>query len=189
MFEYDESLLTAEDYALLPSDGKRHEIIEGVHIMTPAPGFLHQNVLRILGMHLNTYLTENNAGIPVFSPIDVILSLYDVVQPDIIVILNENRRIITARNIQGAPDIVIEIISESSIKEDRIVKRKLYERTGIREYWIVDPLAETITLYSSEKGRLSRTAELEGTASLTSALLPGFELPLKKLFIMEFRPE
>jgi Uma2 family endonuclease len=185
MFEYEEPLLTIEDYELFPSDGRRHEIIGGAHHMTPAPGTRHQNILRLLGMLLNEYLRSTKRGILYFSPVDVVLSPHDIVQPDIVVILSERKGIITEKNIAGAPDLVIEILSKHSFKEDRMMKRKLYEKFGVKEYWIIDPFSDSVTIYASEKGRFKKGAELEIDDILNSSLLPGLEIGLHEIFSEE----
>ncbi len=115
---------------------------------------------------------------------DVVLSDLDVIQPDILFITKKRELIITEKNIQGAPDLVVEILSDSSRKTDEIIKRKLYERYQIPEYWIIDPEIETVKIYRLSDQGYTRTAELslESNSTLTTPLLPEWELPLQQLF-------
>jgi len=182
MLEYDDSLLTVEDYEFFKNDGNRHEIIGGIHIMTPAPGTKHQNIVRILTAKLSIYLDSARTGIIFVSPIDVVISRFDVVQPDIIYIGREKRSIITEKNIQGVPDLIIEILSEGSLREDRLIKRKLYEKCGVAEYWIIDPFGDSAAIYTRMGDRLKKTLEFEGEDVLESPFFPGFALSLPELF-------
>jgi len=182
MLEYDDSLLTVEDYEFFKNDGKRHEIIGGTHIMTPAPGTKHQNIVRILTAKLSNYLDSVKTGIIFVSPIDVVISRFDVVQPDIVYIGRERKSIITEKNIQGVPDLIVEILSESSLKEDKLIKRKLYEKCGVEEYWIIDPFDDSVVIYTRMGDRLKKALEFEDGDSLESPRFPGFILSLPELF-------
>jgi Uma2 family endonuclease len=108
-----------------------------------------------------------------------------VVEPDLVYVCRQNQNRITETNLQGPPDIAVEVLSESNRRHDEITKRKLYERAGVREYWIVDPEIETVKVYRLVEGSLLRVAELscESGDRLDSALLPGFSMELGKLFI------
>lgn len=130
--------LTYDDYALIPDDGMRHEIIDGRHFMNPAPSTRHQTVSRRIQFQLYEQIELKKLGQVFNAPIDLQLSESDVVQPDIVVVLNENR-IITTTRIRGVPELVIEILSPSNRKYDLELKKQLYERHGIPEYWVVDP--------------------------------------------------
>ena len=115
---------------------------------------------------------------------DVVFSDLDVVQPDLLFISNQKSSIITEKNIQGAPDLLVEILSDSSRKTDEIIKRKIYERYQVGEYWIIDPELETIKIYRMTNQVYARTAELsiETNDSLTTTLFPNWTLPLSALF-------
>ena len=128
-----------EQYALLPADGKRHEIVDGQHVVNPAPATYHQTLSRRIQFQLYTQIELKGLGQVFDAPTDLQLSDTDIVQPDLIVVLESNRRIITRTHIKGVPDIVVEILSDSSKQHDRVDKRALYQSAGIREYWIVDP--------------------------------------------------
>jgi len=177
--------LTYDDYLVFPDDGRRHEIIDGVHYVSPAPSTRHQEILGYLFWRIMSYLREGSTGGKFFSaPCDVVLSEVDVVQPDLLYVSRERASIVNDKNVRGAPDLVIEIVSESTRRTDEVVKRKLYGSSGVREYWIVDPVVETVKVHRPEGGRMSRVAELtsEEEDVLESPLFPGLEIPLAELF-------
>ena len=175
---------TYEDYLLFPNDGKRHEIIDGDHFMTPAPNIKHQRVSGNLFNALRNFLKGRRSGEAFAAPCDVILSDEDIVEPDLLFVSAARGAIITEKNIQGAPDLVVEILSDGTRKTDEIVKRKLYERYGVREYWIVDPELETVKIYRLTDQGYVRAAELarETNEALSTPLLPGFQAPLAEVF-------
>lgn len=175
---------TYDDYLLFPEDGKRHELIDGEHFMTPAPSTRHQRVSGKLFLALGIFLKDHPFGEVLDAPTDVVLSDLDVVQPDLLFISSSRASIVMEKNIQGAPDLVIEIISEATRKTDEIIKRKLYERHGIPEYWIIDPELEAVKVYRISDLGYTRTAELSKEANdmLTTTILPGVQLPLSEIF-------
>lgn len=175
---------TYEDYLLFPNDGKRHEIIDGDHFMTPSPNTKHQRVSFRLSAAFANFLRANNIGTAFTAPFDVILSDEDIVEPDLLFVSAARTAIITDKNVQGPPDLVVEILSDSTRKTDEIVKRKLYERYGVREYWIVDPELETVKIYRLTDQSYVRAAELarEANETLSTPLLPGFQMPLAEIF-------
>jgi Uma2 family endonuclease len=136
--------LTYEDYVCFPDDGKRHEIIDGDHYVNPAPSTYHQAVSRRIQFQLYSKIELAGLGSVIYAPVDVQLSETDIVQPDLVVVLAENR-IITPTKVKGSPEHLIEIISPSTETNDRRLKRNLYERFGVREYWIVDPFDHALT--------------------------------------------
>lgn len=175
---------TYEDYLLFPDDGKRHELINGEHYMTPAPIPKHQRACIKLSTAFENFLKGQKIGEVLIAPTDVVLSDLDVVQPDLLFISRARASIITEKNIQGAPDLVIEILSESTRKTDETIKRKLYERFGVQEYWIVDPELETVKVYRPAEQGYVRAAELskESRDTLITPLLPGLQIPLAEIF-------
>lgn len=173
--------LTYEDYCLLPNDGKRYEIIEGELLVTPAPLTRHQKVIANLSYFLIDFTKEHGLGEVYTAPVDVVLSTYDVVEPDILFVSKARLGIVTEKNLQGAPDLVVEVLSESTSKVDRTVKHKLYGRFGVAEYWIIDPAACSMEIYRQGPQGLELTAALDAGAVLTSPLFPGFSLPLRRL--------
>jgi Uma2 family endonuclease len=176
--------LTYDDYAAFPEDGRRHEIIDGEHYVVPSPITKHQAISRRLEFALVKYLEQNRIGTVFDAPYDVVLSELDVVQPDILYIANEHSAIITEKNVQGAPDLVIEIISESTRHTDEITKRKLYERSGVSEYWVVDPVVDTVKIYRLIDRGYQRVAEVSNEAGggLETPLLPDFVMDIGAVF-------
>jgi Uma2 family endonuclease len=173
-----------EDFLLFPKNGKRHEIIDGDHFMTPAPNTKHQRISFKLSAAFADFLRMHRLGEAFAAPCDVVLSDEDVVEPDLLFISAARATIITEKNIQGPPDLVIEILSVGTRKTDEIIKRKLYERYGVREYWIVDPELETVKIYRLNNEGYVRPLELarEANETLSTPLLPGFQVPLGELF-------
>ena len=178
--------LTYDDFLLFPDDGKRHEIIDGVHYVTPSPNRRHQRLVGRLYLEIARHL-ESHPGLgEVFlAPFDVVLSRFDVVEPDLLFIAGDQPEILTAQNVQGPPALVIEVLSKSTRKRDAQTKRRLFERTGVREYWLVDPELDTVQVFRpSPEGRLARVAELtaEDDDHLASPLLSGCTIGLRNLF-------
>jgi Uma2 family endonuclease len=176
--------LIYQDYLLFPDDGNRHEILDGEHCVTAAPYPRHQRVLRELLFGLHSFLREHRLGEVYSAPLDVVLSRHDVVQPDLLFISNERMTILTERNLQGAPDLAIEILSSTTRRIDEGIKLERYERFGVREYWLVDPSRAAVRIYRRSGERLQKEAELSVAAGdrLTSPLLPGLEIPLAEIF-------
>ena len=175
---------TYEDFLNFPNDGKRHEIIDGEHYVTPSPITKHQRVAVQLTFALAAYLRGHPIGEVFAAPFDVVLSDLDVVEPDLLYISRERADILTDKHVRGAPDLVIEILSPGTRKTDELVKRKLYERFGVNEYWVVDPELDTIKIYRRVEQAFVRISELstERQDVLTTALLPDFSVTLSELF-------
>ncbi len=173
--------LTYDDFCQLPDDGKRYEIIDGEVFVTPAPRFLHQRVVTRLAHYLSGFLENHPSGEVVVAPFDVVFSDFDVVEPDLLYISKARASVLTARNAQGAPDLVVEVLSETTVKRDRSIKLKLYGQYGVQEYWVIDPEAPAAEIYRRGARGLALAEKLAAADALTSPLFPGFNLPLKKL--------
>ncbi len=175
---------TYEDYLLFPEDGKRHELIAGDHFMSPSPITKHQKVSGRIFAKIFNFLENTPLGAVFSAPYDVIFSNIDIVVPDILFVSDDRKAIITEKNIQGAPDLVIEILSESTRRTDEVKKRNLYERYGVAEYWIVDPELETVKVYKmTDEGYVRPDLlSLERGDVLVTPLLPNFSLPLSEVF-------
>ena len=159
--------LTYADYAALPDDGRRYELRDGELSLTPAPGTKHQGVLRDLLVILNEHVTRGRLGVVYPAPVDCILSDTTVLQPDIVFVETGRRTIVTERGIEGAPTLVVEILSPSTAGTDRTIKAGLYARYGVPWYWLVDPAALTIeafALRSNEYGLAGRLGAAAGGA-------------------------
>ena len=182
--EVRSSHLTYEDYLLFPDDGKRHEVIDGDHYVTPAPKTKHQKVSFNLTVAMGSFVKQQGLGLVLAAPSDVILSDENVVQPDLLFVSTARASIVTEDNIHGAPDLVVEIISETTRKKDEVTKRKLYERFGVQEYWVVDSELETVKIFRRAQQGYSRAVELSKEANdiLTTELLAGLNLALTEIF-------
>ncbi len=176
--------LTYEDYVLFPDDGMRHEILDGEHYVTAAPKRKHQRTSMRLGSRLHLFVEEWHLGEVYAAPFDVVLSLHDVVQPDLLFISNQRAGILNDDNAQGAPDLAVEIVSPRTRRQDEGIKRERYDLLGVDEYWMVYPDRRTATVYRREGGRLVLAADLSAAARevLTTSLLPGLAIPLAEIF-------
>jgi len=179
--------LTYQDLRRLPDDGLRHELIDGEHYVTPAPKWKHQRVSGQVFGHLFMYLRKHPLGRVYHAPLDVLFSESDCVEPDLLYVSREREQQMTEDNLEGAPDLVIEILSPSTKHVDRGVKHRLYEQFRVPEYWIIDPESEMVRVYRLDVEGLPLHTELsrrEGTPVpvLSTPLLPGFELSLDEIF-------
>ena len=177
--------LTYDDFVRFPEDGKRHELIDGEHYVTPSPNTKHQRVLGNLHLTIGAWLEDHPIGKVFLAPYDVVFSQFDVVEPDLVYLSNERAaQVITPLHARGTPELVVEIASKGTRKRDDTIKRRLYERMGVSEYWIVDPMSDTIRLYRRDAERFGRPLELSREAGdvLTTPLLPGLDLPLARMF-------
>jgi len=177
--------LTYEDYRNAPeSERERYELFEGELVMVPSPSSKHQLILGNLVDLLRKFVSENDLGMVLFAPLDVILSDDTVLQPDILFVGKEQADIIAEEGIRGAPDLVIEILSEATAKRDRTYKRALYARHGVKEYWLVDPATKTVEVLELEEQGFSRVARYacKEKAPLKSPLLAGLSIDLEKVF-------
>jgi len=172
---------TYEDYVLMP-EGKRYEIVEGELYMVPAPTTTHQRISRKLEEMLSRFVEERKLGEVFDAPIDVVFSETDIVQPDIIFISNENKNIIKEENIKGAPDLIIEILSPSSAQRDKIIKKKLYARNGVKEYWLVEPQKKTIEAMVLAKRGYETFKVFSDKEVLTTRLIKGLQIPVENIF-------
>ncbi|WP_341473739.1 Uma2 family endonuclease [Desulfofundulus thermobenzoicus] len=173
--------LTYADYLKI-DDGQRYELMEGELFLTPSPGFSHQYIAANIATLLRDYVEKNNLGLILFAPFDVVLADNVVLQPDVLYLSRERFSLLTENCLQGAPDLVVEVLSPASGRRDRLQKSRLYRRYGVREYWVVDPAGETVEVFSaSEKGWL--LAGVYGPEdSLASPLLPEFAAPGAEIF-------
>jgi Uma2 family endonuclease len=165
------TILTYKDYEALPADGRRYELHEGELSVTPAPSPKHQQVSANLFVALRQHASARRLGEVLYSPIDCILADVTVVQPDIIYVEAGRLSIITSRGVEGPPNLVVEILSPSTIQIDRGAKFQLYARHGITYYWIVDPEGRSIEAYLLRGAAYELAARLVGP---DPAALPPF---------------
>ena len=178
--------LTYDDFLLFPDDGQRHEIIDGEHYVTPSPSIQHQDLAGRLYVELTLHLRRHpGAGRVFMAPLDVIFTKWDVVEPDVLFVAGDQVEILTDKNVQGAPALVVEVLSPGTRKRDEQVKRRLFERGGTREYWLVDPERDLVEIFRRQAdGSFPRVAELarEARDTLSTPLLPGLAIGLDALF-------
>jgi Uma2 family endonuclease len=177
--------LTYDDFLLFPDDGKRHELIDGEHYVTPSPNIRHQTILGNLHFLMRAWLEQHPVGRVFMAPLDVVFTQFDVVEPDLLFVSRHRAAdLLTAKHVTGAPDVVVEIGSPSTRKRDETIKRRLYERSGVSEYWVVDPDLDVVRAYRNRDGRFDRPIELRADAGdvLTSPHLDGLEMPVGRIF-------
>lgn len=177
--------LTYEDFLLFPDDGKRHELIDGEHYVTPSPNTKHQTVCGNLHFLIRAWLEAHSVGRVFFAPFDIVFTQYDVVEPDLLYMSHGRAaEILTSQHVTGAPEIVVEIASKGTRKRDETIKRRLYERCGVSEYWVVDPALDVVRVYRRHDGQFDRPIELSAEAGdvLTTPHLEGLTLELRQIF-------
>ena len=173
--------LTVEDY-MATSDDERWELLDGELIMPPAPGTRHQRIQVNLGVRLVQFLESMGFGKVYFAPTDVVLSDTDVVQPDLLFVATGRLDIVTPANIQGAPDLVVEILSPATSERDKGYKRELYARHGVKEYWMIDTDLDTVAILLLLDHRYQVVETLGAGETLKSPTLPGLSVDVNDIF-------
>ena len=171
---------TYEEYYTLDDD-KRYEIIDGNLLMAPSPDLWHQDWLGSLYMVVRTFVTRKKLGRVFIAPFDVILDAENTVQPDLIFVSNANSTIVQKRGIFGVPDMLVELISASSVRRDRYDKKNLYARFGVREYWIGDPANKSLEVLTFQQGNYELHCSAEEKGKITSLVIPGLEFDLAEI--------
>jgi Uma2 family endonuclease len=177
--------LTYDDFVQFPDDGQRHELIDGEHYVTPSPNTKHQSVLLKLTLLIGNWLESHPIGRLFFAPFDVVFSDFDVVEPDLLYLSNARAaEALTPQHVRGVPELIIEIGSPGTRKRDETIKRRLYERAGVTEYWVVDPEIDTVRIYRRDGDAFARVVELSAASGdvLTTPLLSGLDVPLSRIF-------
>ncbi|MCI0620960.1 MAG: Uma2 family endonuclease [Acidobacteria bacterium] len=178
---FNKPVWTYEDYCVLPQDFNRHEIIEGDHVVTPSPTSRHQKALTRLLFVLDSHIQAHSLGELIVAPIDVLLAPTSVVQPDLLFIARERLSIIGEANIQGAPDLVVEVLSPSTEALDRGAKMALYAKYGVPHYWILDASRLRLEIYELEDEEYRLTGQFSEKQQAVSALFPGLVIPVDRL--------
>ena len=150
--------------------------------MSPSPLRYHQVISRNLVLMIGSYLEKSSIGEIYFAPFDVCLSEVNVYQPDLVFISNQNRSILTEQGAEGAPDLVVEILSPSTARYDKGSKRKIYARTGVKELWVVDPDAKNIQAYNLARDAETPQATYDSKSVFKSPLLPGLRIRGAQIF-------
>ncbi len=168
--------LTWNDYLGFPEDGRRHEIIDGEHYVTASPALIHQRVSRHIHFQLYEQIERRGNGEVFAAPTAVQLSEFDIVEPDLLVVLAARDGLLKETRVAGPPDLAVEILSPSSRRLDRKIKLALYERAGVDEYWIVDPVAQAVEKYRRQGGVLVRVGVFRERVAFDG--LPGVVVDL-----------
>lgn len=172
-------VLDYDDYAAIPPDGKRYELIEGDVHVTPAPTPLHQWVSKRLQRQLEAYFEARGFGRVYNAPIDVILTPHDVVQPDLVVVTDLSQ--VSARGIEGAPALLVEILSPTTLLYDRTTKSRRYAALGVPHLWLVEPEPRRLECYRLEGSGYQRVAVAEQNATVEPSDWPGLVIRLGDL--------
>ncbi len=178
-FTYDDLV------AMFPEgDRLRHELIAGEHFVTPSPTNRHQELSIRLTISIGVHLEGHSAQGKLYAaPFDVVMTPYDVVEPDLLVVLGDQLHILTEANVKGVPGLVVEILSPGTRKRDQTLKRQLFDREGVREYWMVDPDRNQVAVHRrGTDGSFPLVTTLDASGTLTTPLLPGWSVALGLLF-------
>ena len=175
------SPFTYEDLVHFPDDGQRYELVDGEVYVTPSPSTRHQDIVLRLARRIADHLDRHAGGRVYVSPLDVVLSSTDVVEPDVVFVAEAEAGKITRPNIQGAPTLAVEVLSDP--RHDRVRKCRLYARFRVPEYWIVDPDGGGVEVHRLEGDDYGPPAVVEPGATLTTPLLPGLEIDVADLLV------
>ncbi|MDN5344615.1 MAG: hypothetical protein PWQ18_726 [Clostridia bacterium] len=176
-----EKVYTYDDYRQLP-EGAPYQLIGGELVLTPAPTSYHQIISSRLEFKMMDHVTANDLGIVLDAPIDVYLEKTETYQPDILFISRERLNIVKQEKIEGAPDLVVEILSPSTAYYDLRKKYRLYEKHGVREYWIVDPEEKSIQVFTLDKGKFKLDQEVAKEGLLRSRVIEGLTIDAADIF-------
>jgi Uma2 family endonuclease len=174
--------LTISDYFETPEGGPRYQLIDGDLIPMPTPDSFHQIILWNLAGIISAFLKIQRIGRALFAPISVLLTDVNAFEPDLIFISNERKSIITKRGIEGAPDFVVEVLSPSTARYDKGVKRSIYARTGVVELWLIDPVLREIHVYYLRQDADNPTAVYSKEDYFESPLFPGLKFSCAEIF-------
>jgi Uma2 family endonuclease len=174
--------ITRHEYATIPFGAPNYQLIEGDLVMAPSPGMFHQDIAGKLYCLFANFLLTRPLGRVFIAPLDVHLSDINIYQPDVFFIRRENESIIEEHGVEGAPDLVVEILSKTTEKYDLGIKRSVYARTGVEELWIIDPAKRTVALYRLADNADTPLATYRGEQKFESTVLPGLVIALPALF-------
>lgn len=180
-YEENKAVFNYQDYLVLPTNGKRYQILGGELFVSPTPSTKHQRVVFNLSGLLYQYLRKTRRGEAFCAPLAVILSDINVLEPDLFYVSKQKTDLITKQGIKGPPDLVVEVLSTGTEKTDRNTKSKIYSSFGVPHYWIIDPEKETVEVYRL-KGKTYSLAEKKRQGNFSSVLFPGLVFSLKELW-------
>ena len=173
--------MTYDEYCLLPEDRNQYELFDGELVMTPSPTVRHQEIVGKLHAWLLAYVEKKSLGKVYIAPLDTIFNKYTVLQPDILYVSKERLSEVAKERIEGAPDLVVEVLSPSTADKDRRRKLAVYSQFGVQEYWIVDPETRTMELYRPTGEGLQLARQFASGDTFKSHLLSGFQLQVDSL--------
>ncbi len=179
---------TYSHYAALPDDGNRYEIIDGVLYMAPSPFGPHQRLAVHISHYFLIHVEEKGLGIVYTAPLDVELEPGSVFQPDVVLLMHSNKKASVPSCMKGPPDLVVEILSPRTARNDRGQKYQTYARAGVTEYWIVDPVAHTIEIFILKEGEYQFAGIFSGEQIVHSKVIPDFPVQARQIFQMQERP-
>jgi Uma2 family endonuclease len=173
---------TYDDYAALPDDGQRYEIVNGVLVMAPSPNGAHQDAVLRLAHYLLMHVEFAHLGKVRVAPFDVVLSPKHIFQPDVLVVLNAHLDRIQEKKLVGAPDLAIEVASPGTSVMDRVTKSSIYAQTGVPEYWIVNTERRTIEVFVLEHDEYRSSGIFRGEQILPSRIVPDLPVAIERFF-------
>jgi Uma2 family endonuclease len=174
--------ITRYDYEEMREGPPFYQVIEGDLIMSPSPKTVHQSIAGRIYMAIGLFLEKHALGEVFIAPLDVFLGDINVYQPDVLFVSNQKRGIITGRGIEGAPDLVVEILSPGTARYDKGSKLKIYGRFGVQELWLIDPDIRAVQVYLPAKDAAAPAATHGEKAVFQSSLLPGLRIKTASLF-------
>ncbi|MBI1956514.1 MAG: Uma2 family endonuclease [Acidobacteria bacterium] len=174
--------MTYDEYCLLPEDRNQYELFDGELVMTPSPSREHQKIVLRLARFLADHVERESLGEVYIAPLDTIFDQYTALQPDILFVSKERLAAVGRERIEGAPDLVVEVLSPSTFYKDLRRKMAVYSRFDVQEYWIADPETKAIELYCRGKEGLELHHRFSSQETFQSQLLPGFQIEVSSLF-------
>ena len=177
-----EERITAQDYRSLPQSRERYQLIEGDLYMAPAPNRFHQDISRRIFLRIANYLEAHPIGIVYNAPFDVYLNDNNVFQPDLVFVSSENYGVLTDAGVEGAPDLIVAILSVGTAKLDRNPKRRVYAESGVKELWLVDPQVETVAVYYLQQNAHQQAVVYANTDRFTSSYFPDLVFSVADFF-------
>lgn len=175
-------ILTYADYAVLtPPDSGNYELHNGKIVFMASPTPLHQRVVRRLSRKMDAFAETNRLGEVFFAPLDTVFNAIDTFQPDILFISKARQSIIGDKKIEGAPDLVVEVLSEANIPKEMSYKKYIYESHLVQEYWLINLKKNTVTVYQNVEGELMPVGIFNGKDTVHSQVLAGFQISVAEI--------
>ena len=177
--------LTYSDYVqMTPPDSGKFQLIEGELVVRTSPSTKHQRIILVIIKYLETYIKKNSIGEIFLSPLDVVLGEHNTYQPDLLFILESNKKIIEDTKINGTPDMVVEVLSPSNAYYDLVIKKKIYESSGVKEYWIVFPYEQSVHQFvlNDQTEKYELITMYSGDDKASPALFPDLLIDLAEVF-------